>query len=125
EAPAELVHNQAFNVGRTDENLQIRTIAELVADAVPGATVSFAPGAGPDQRDYRVDFSKIAATLPGFQPAWTVADGIAELIEAYARQGFDRAAFESDRYIRVRRLQHLMDAGQLDASLRPCEVPTA
>ena len=35
EAPREVVHNQAFNVGRTDENYQISTVADMVAEIVP------------------------------------------------------------------------------------------
>ena len=64
EAPRELVHDQAFNVGRTDENYQIREIAEIVAETVPGCQIEFAEGAGPDTRYYRVDFAKIARAAP-------------------------------------------------------------
>ena len=39
--------------------MQVRDIAEMVRDAVPGSTVSLADGAGPDLRNYRVDFSKL------------------------------------------------------------------
>ena len=38
-APQEKVHNEVFNVGRTDENFQIRDIASIVEDVVPGAAV--------------------------------------------------------------------------------------
>ena len=38
----------------------MRDIAELVRDAVPGSEVTFAADAGPDLRNYRVDFSKLA-----------------------------------------------------------------
>jgi nucleoside-diphosphate-sugar epimerase len=55
QAPRELVHNQAFNVGRTKENYRIREVAELVREVVPGSEVTFAEGAGPDLRCYRVD----------------------------------------------------------------------
>ena len=65
EAPRELVHDEAFNVGRREDNVQVRDIAEMVRDAVPGSTVSFADGAGPDLRNYRVDFSKLTGDLPG------------------------------------------------------------
>ena len=64
EAPRELVHDEAFNVGRSQDNVQIRDIAEMVRDAVPGSRLSFADGAGPDLRNYRVDFSKLAETFP-------------------------------------------------------------
>ena len=56
---ADAVHDQAFNVGRDDNNLRIREVAELVEGAVPGSRVTFAPGAGTDARDYRVDFGKL------------------------------------------------------------------
>src|SRR4029077_243566 len=56
EAPREKIHNEAFNIGRAEDNVQVRDIAELVRDAVPGSALSFAEGAGPDLRDYRVDF---------------------------------------------------------------------
>ena len=38
EAPRELVHDEAFNVGRAEDNVQVRDIAELVREAVPGST---------------------------------------------------------------------------------------
>ena len=64
EAPRELVHDQAFNVGRAEDNVQVRDIAQMVRDAVPGSKVSLADGAGPDLRNYRVDFSKLVETFP-------------------------------------------------------------
>src|SRR5713226_8101142 len=54
-APREIVHNEAFNVGRTAENYQIRGIADMVRDVVPGSRIKYAPGGGPDPRCYRVD----------------------------------------------------------------------
>ena len=79
EAPRELVHDEAFNVGRDEDNVQIRDIAEMVRDAVPGSPVTFAEGAGPDLRDYRVDFAKLQRHFPDLKMRWTVRDGIDEL----------------------------------------------
>src|SRR5437868_3419291 len=53
-APTEAIHYQAFNVGRTSENFRIRQVAEMVAEVVPNATVTFAQGASADARNYRV-----------------------------------------------------------------------
>jgi nucleoside-diphosphate-sugar epimerase len=125
DAPRELVHGEAFNVGRTGENLQIRTIAEMVGSALPGCRVQLADGAGPDRRDYRVDFAKLARTLPSFQPAWTVARGIDELVQAFVRHGLDEVHFHSDRFIRVARLRTLIDRGLVDDSLRRTEAASA
>jgi nucleoside-diphosphate-sugar epimerase len=62
-APRELVHNEVFNVGRTDENFQIRQIAECLAAVFPGCEVTFGVR-DPDQRSYRVSFDKIASISP-------------------------------------------------------------
>ncbi len=61
DAPRELVHDEAFNVGASSENYRIRDVAEIVEKVVPGARASFAAGAGPDTRSYQVDCSKIVA----------------------------------------------------------------
>ena len=89
EAPRELVHDEAFNVGRAQDNVQIRQIAEMVRDAVPGSTVTLAEDAGPDLRNYRVDFAKLEDTFPDLKLRWTVREGVEELAAAYARYGTD------------------------------------
>lgn len=117
EADRSVVHDQAFNVGSTAENYQVRTVAELVAGAVEGSKVAFSPSASPDIRDYRVDFTKLADSL-AFTCNWTVPDGIAELIEAYRRHGLTEESFLGDRYLRIRSIRNHLDAGRLDAELR-------
>ena len=88
EAPRERVHNQAFNVGATAENYRVREVAELVAEIVPGASVSFAAGASPDARNYRVNCDKIRELVPSYQPQWTLQPRHrAALSEPIARPG--------------------------------------
>ena len=118
EAPREVVHDQAFNVGRDDENYRIREIAELVREALPECRITYAAGAGPDPRCYRASFAKITRELPAFRPRWTVPAGIDELIEAYRRIGLTRDDLEGARFLRVDRIRALLDAGRLDEDLR-------
>jgi nucleoside-diphosphate-sugar epimerase len=118
EAPRELVHDQAFNVGRSVDNVQIRDIAELVRDAVPGSQVTLADNAGPDLRNYRVDFAKLDDTFPDLKLRWSVADGVRELAGAYADYGLTYDDFTSSRFVRLRRIQELLVAGLLDNDLR-------
>ena len=118
EAPRELVHNQAFNVGRPEDNVQIRDVAEMVRDAVPGSQLSFADGAGPDLRNYRVDFSKLTDTFPDLKLAWSVRDGIDELVRAYTEYQMTYDEFTSSRFVRLRRIRELLSAGLLDEMLR-------
>lgn len=118
EAPRELVHDQAFNVGASSENYRIRDLAEIVEGIVPGARASFATGGGPDKRSYQVDCSKIARLLPQFEPRWTVPRGVEQLFEAYARNGLTFEEFTGTRYLRINRVRELQEAGRLDEELR-------
>ena len=122
EAPRDVVHNHAFNVGRDEDVVQIRDIATLVADALD-APVTFAAGAGPDKRDYRVDFTKIRTVLPAFEPARTVADGIDELTGDMRRFGLSTEDFEGPRYVRLAKIRQLMMAERLDDELRMQAAP--
>jgi len=118
EAPRELVHDEAFNVGRPQDNVQVRDIAEMVRDAVPGSSISLADGAGPDLRNYRVDFSKLEGTFPDLSLHWTVKKGIAELASAYSKYGLTYDDFMSSRFVRLRRIRELLSAGLVDEMLR-------
>lgn len=117
-APLELVHNQAFNVGTTTENYQIREIASIVESVVPGCRVDFAADAGPDKRNYRVDCNRIARTLHGFKPQWTARRGVEQLYEAFKRSGLTLDDFEGERYKRIAHVKKLVNAGHLDSRLR-------
>ena len=76
EAPRELVHDEAFNVGRTDENYRISEIADAVAAVVPGSRVVYADGGQPDTRCYRVDCERLPSVVPSFRPKWTLHRGV-------------------------------------------------
>ena len=117
-APRELVHNEAFNVGSTEENYQIRDVAEMVQDIVPASRIKYAEGGGPDPRCYRVDCRKLAQTLPEFKPQWTVRRGIEQLYNSYKTHGLTLAEFSGTRYMRIKHIKKLQDAGRLDATLR-------
>jgi nucleoside-diphosphate-sugar epimerase len=117
-APREKVHNQAFNVGRNDENYRIREIADIVKETVPGCEIEFATDAGPDLRCYRANFGKIQSTLPDFNPTWTARKGAKQLYETYKKVGLKLEDFEGPRYRRIDNIKGLMAEGKLDSSLR-------
>ncbi len=117
-ASRERVHNQAFNVGRTDENYQIRDIARIVEGTVPDCKIDFAGDAGPDKRCYKVDFSRIQTLLPEFQPEWDARRGARQLFDAYKKVGLHVEDFEGIRYKRIDHIKHLLGTGRLDTTLR-------
>lgn len=118
DAPKEVVHNETFNVGQTEENYRISDLAAIVAETVPGCRIEYAPDGGPDKRCYRISCDKIRRVLPGFRPQWTARKGALELYEAYRTQGLTQADLEAGRYTRMSRIQELLHSGRLDASLR-------
>ena len=118
EAPREKVHDQAYNVGRTSENYRIRELAEIVAETVPGCEITYAEGAGPDKRCYRVDCGKIERELPGYDPQWDARRGARELADAYREAGLTEEKFQGPLYTRLLRIRELQGAGLLDGSLR-------
>jgi len=117
-APREKVHDEAFNIGRAEDNVQVRDVAEMVRDIVPGSEVTLAASAGPDLRDYRVDFSKLTGVFPELDMQWRVHDGVAELLRSYTAHGLTYEDFTSSRYVRLRRIKELLAAGEIDELLR-------
>jgi nucleoside-diphosphate-sugar epimerase len=118
EADQDLVHNQAFNVGRTEENYQMRDLANIVMETVPGSKVTFAEGAGPDKRCYRVNCEKIHKLIPAFKPRWTAREGAKQLYDAYKKYGLTLADFEGPTYMRIQTVKRLQSEGKLDGDLR-------
>jgi nucleoside-diphosphate-sugar epimerase len=118
EAPVAAVCNQAFNVGTNEENYQIREVADIVAQCVPGSRVTYAAGGGTDKRSYKVDFSKIRERVPAFQPSWTVREGVEQLREAYQRNGLTLEDLVGPRFSRLERIRELQALGQLSTDLR-------
>jgi nucleoside-diphosphate-sugar epimerase len=117
-APREVVHNQAFNVGRTEENYRICELAEIVREVVPGSRIEYAKDGGPDPRCYRVDFGKIHRLLPEFKPQWNARRGAEELYAAYRTVGLVLEDCEGPRFKRIDHLKQLLATGRLDATLR-------
>ena len=116
EAPREVVHAQVYNVGSDEQNYQVRDIAERVAAAFPGCTTTFGPPSG-DNRSYRVDFSKITTSLPGFSCEWDADRGAQQLADLFARIQLDEPTFTGRGHTRLKQLKHLLDTRQLDERL--------
>lgn len=124
-APREIVHNEAFNVGRNEDNYRIRELADMVQEIVPGCQIEYAEDAGPDKRCYRVDCSKIMRVLP-FQPQWNARKGVEELYAAYQKVGLTLEEFEGNRYQRIAHIKYLMQSDRLGEDLRwKTAVPSA
>jgi nucleoside-diphosphate-sugar epimerase len=118
EAPLADVHDQAFNVGSEALNHQVIDLARIAASTVPGCELDVQAQPGADQRTYKTDFGKFARTFPDFRFDWTPVRGAEELREAFERVGLDQETFTDRRFTRLRWLEHMLNSGALDDSLR-------
>ncbi|SFR38878.1 Nucleoside-diphosphate-sugar epimerase [Yoonia tamlensis] len=115
-APRVAVHRQAFNVGKTEDSIQIKHLAEMVKAAITGTEITFADEVSPDIRTYRVDCTKIKSI--GFAPKWTVPAGIAALRDALDANPVPVTEFEGPRYQRLAHIKGLIASGAVDKTLR-------
>jgi len=119
QAPRGVIHGQAFNVGQNRENYQVRDLAEIVRQTVPGCEVEYAGGAGTaDPRNYRVAFDKLARTFPDFSLKWDARLGATELYHAYRDAGLTFDDLQGRRFIRLNQLKHLISHQLVDDRLR-------
>lgn len=116
EAPREAIHKQVFNVGDSDENYQIRDIAQIVADTFPGCALTVGTLGG-DNRSYRVSFDKISSELPGFRCRHDASAGARQLKTLFERVDMSAELFNSNAYTRLKQLQYLIQTGQVDGAL--------
>ncbi len=76
----EKVAFEIFNAGGDINNFTKKMIVEEILNHLPNSNIKYGTN-GNDARNYRVSFSKIQNSL-GFEPDFSVKDGITEMIEA-------------------------------------------
>jgi len=112
-APREVVHGEVFNVGSNNQNYQIRSIAEIISDALPGCSLSIGDSRG-DSRNYRVSFDRIHERLPGFECRYDVQRGARQLLDVFRAVDMTTETFEFRGHTRIRQIQHLLATRQID-----------
>ena len=118
EADTDGICGEAFNVCRTENNYQIKDLAEIVAKTVPDAEIDYASDAGPDSRSYRVSSAKIEKHIPGFKPEWDAERGAKQLYDAVRACDLKVEDFEGRKYKRLAQLEALVAEGKLDEEFR-------
>jgi nucleoside-diphosphate-sugar epimerase len=105
ESDPHLTHNCAINIGSTNENYQVKTVAALVKELVPESVIRFTGETGNDPRNYKVDFSLFARLFPDFKWEYTLRSGLENLLEKLQLSGLPKEELLSERFIRLRLLQ--------------------
>jgi len=106
------------NVGSQDWTWQIGQLAKDVGDVLGGVAVEINTDAQPDNRSYRVDFSKFARLAPAHQPQKDFAQAVKELADQVERMEFGGADVRGSKFIRLNILRGLVGDQKLDKDLR-------
>jgi nucleoside-diphosphate-sugar epimerase len=79
-AEKNLVNFEVFNAGGDINNFTKKMIVDEILKCIPDGKVKYGKQ-GSDPRNYKVSFKKVKDML-GFEPEFTVSDGISELVDA-------------------------------------------
>jgi nucleoside-diphosphate-sugar epimerase len=109
DAPKDVIHNKAVNVGGNSENYQVRDIGDRVNALIPTARITYTGEIGADPRNYRVKFDLLNTLLPAFQLQYDLATGMDELHRKLVDHGFGRGDWLGDRFVRLRTLKGRLD----------------
>lgn len=106
--PASLINRKVFNVGKTENNYQVLSLAYIVRENIPFPIELDVVPDDSDARDYRVSFDRAESDL-GFSVEYSPADGTREIYEALKLGRVDTGL----KTITVKWYQHIMDAKRL------------
>lgn len=109
----------AVNVGSDSWNFQMRELAQAVVQEVEGSSLELTPGAQPDRRSYKVDFTRFETLAPDHQPRVSLEEAIQEVVTGLRAIGFDDVGFRhSSTFVRLNLLNSLRRDGVLSDELR-------
>lgn len=106
--PASVINGRMFNVGSSEHNYQVLSLAYIVRENIPFPIALDVVPDDSDARDYRVSFDRAEKDL-GFRAQHTPADGAREIYEALKLGRVDTGP----KTITVKWYQHIMDAKRL------------
>jgi nucleoside-diphosphate-sugar epimerase len=104
ESDPDLVSGQVFNVGSNEQNVQVFSLAKLVAESI-GLPFNYEWYGSPDKRSYRVSFDKIRGALD-YKPVHTPKEGSREVYDAL-KEG--RLNPDDPKTITVKWYRHLLE----------------
>lgn len=106
------------NTGSQDWTWQIGALAGDVARELGGVEVTINRDAAPDNRSYRVDFTRFQDLAPDHQPNTDFAGAVADLAALVRNMDFAGADVRASRFIRLNILRDHVAAGRLGPDLR-------
>ena len=116
-ASKDIIHNEAFNVGNSSENYQVKDIADEIHKQLPDCEIKILGKNNPDQRNYIVNFNKITEKLKDYKPKWNLKKGITELYNLFKKINLTYVNFQDRHYTRLKQLKFLLENDFIDENL--------
>jgi nucleoside-diphosphate-sugar epimerase len=92
----EKIYFEVFNAGGEVNNFTKKMIVDTIKEYLPESKIKFGSN-GSDPRNYKVSFKK-AKEILGFEPKYSVKDGIEELIKAFEIGVYSDSLDDKNRY---------------------------
>ena len=106
-----------LNTGSDQWNYQVKELAQAVATEIPGTKVKVNINAVPDNRSYKVDFSKFRQMAPNHQPQISLSQTVKELRDGLIAMGFVDSDFHNSDFIRLNVLKNHISSNVLTQDL--------
>ncbi len=107
----------AVNTGSNEWNYQVKELAQVVSEVVPGCKVSVNQDAPPDKRSYKVNFDLFKKLAPNHQPVFKLKFTIEDLYEQLMKMKFTDKNFRNSQLIRLNVINELQKNSHLDNTL--------
>ena len=119
EAPIELIHGKAFNVGIQNGNFTVSDLAQAAQRVVKGSDLIYTGEHGNDARTYKVSFNRILTELKDYyKPQWNLDKGGIELVRLFDACNFKESDFRGNKTVRLSQLNELQKAGLINNEMR-------
>jgi len=106
-----------YNIGFDEENFQIKDLGQMVSKTMK-VPLEINPNNTPDERSYRVTFSKLKEEFPNLKIKESAEKSIKELQKYYQKYNLSEADFSGVKYFRIRTLKDLISMGIIDSKLK-------
>ncbi len=108
------MHQKIVNLGKTEHNYQIKTVAEAIGERFSDCQVSFG-ASDPDNRSYQVNCDKLAELFPDFIFNWDLEKGVKQLWDLFSKIDMKDDDFNSRYYTRLKSLEYLVANNKIDS----------
>ncbi|MFZ1289602.1 MAG: SDR family oxidoreductase [Melioribacteraceae bacterium] len=106
-----------INVGKNENNFQIKDLAYAVKEFFPEIEVTINSNALPDKRSYKVDFSLFSSLAENYIPQKSIEATINDIKSTLIKMNFNDPNFRESNLIRLQKLNYLINQKKINNNL--------